>query len=64
VAGLQSDEILPLLLREEVAEVTEFGQSVKAVSVVAEGPILMKSSRTFSFGMIYMVRSLKKYPIL
>lgn len=40
--GLKSDEILPLLLCEEVAE---SGQPVKAVSVV-EGPILMKSLRS------------------
>lgn len=51
-AGLKSDEILPLLLHEEVVEVTESGQSVKAVSVIDEGPTLMKSLRTFSFGMI------------
>lgn len=51
-AGLKSDEILPLFLCEEVVEVAESGQSVKAVSVIEEGPIFVKSLRTFSFGMI------------
>lgn len=41
-----------MLLCEEVVEVAESGQPVKAVSVVDEGPILMKSLRTFSIGMI------------
>lgn len=35
-----------------MVEVAESGQPVKAVSVVDEGPILMKSLRTFSIGMI------------
>lgn len=36
-AGFKSDEILPLLLCEEVVEVTEAGQSVKAVAVLMKG---------------------------
>lgn len=47
VADLKSDEILPLLLCKEVVEVTESGQSVKAVSVGDEEPILMKSENFF-----------------
>lgn len=50
--GLNCDEILPLPLCEEVVGAAESGQPVKAVSVVDEGPILMKSLRTFSMGMI------------
>lgn len=51
-AGLKSDEILPLLLGEEVLEVTESVLSVQAGSVIYKGSILVKSVRTFSFGMI------------